>query len=256
MINIKYLGTILVCILLAFFFLRKTTARPQKVFIQAWSESGMFNSIIKQATPVVNGIIKKELALPEDDPFEFFLPKKEQRVTLYEVAQLHEHGFKKLFEVINGLQDSFDKLVGSSVQVVPHVSFFGGTVNDELVVMINDVDGTLAHLHQELKESMNRANSDYKMVRKASLYDIKKSERHAYTPHMGIGRLRSASIKQKMKDPSSFEIVFKRIQERTIKAVTDIVQATLLEQSPTINFVSVCIFDLETRQCLEKYPLY
>lgn len=254
--NIKYLGTILFCIFLAFLFLRRTSGKPQKVFIQAFAESAMFNSIIKQTTPVVNSIIKQELGLEESDQSEFFVPKKEQRVTLYEVAQLHEHGFKKLFEVINGLQDSFDKLVEASVQIVPHISFFGRTMHDELVVMVRDADGILARLHQELKESMNRASSDYKMVRKAHLYDIKKSEQHAYMLHMSIGRIRSVLIKQKMQDPSSFEAVLKRIQERTIKAVTDIVQAILLEQSPTINFVSVCIFDLETRQCLEKYPLY
>jgi len=254
--NIKYLGTILVCVLLAFFFLRRTSGKPQKVFIQAFAESAMFSSIIKHVTPVVNSIVKQELGLEEADQSEFFVPKKEQRVTLYEVAQLHEHGFKKLFEVINNSQDSFDRLVQASVQIIPHVNFCGRAMHDELIVMVNDADGTLAHLNQELKESMNRASSDYKMVRKTHLYDIKKSEQHAYAPHMSIGRIRSVLIKQKMKDPSSFEVVFKRIQERIIKAATDIVQATLVEQSATINFVSVCIFDLETRQCLEKYPLY
>jgi len=68
---------------------QQVNQETQTLAIQAISTSPIITEVIAELTPIINNIIKKELALDLEYAFAFFLPKKLQRVTLYYVCLLY-----------------------------------------------------------------------------------------------------------------------------------------------------------------------
>lgn len=86
-----------------------------------------------------------------------------------------------------------------SVSLASESAFFGDH-QDELVVFINDQEKELATLNQTIKSSARKLSQEFEHKHKTSLYNIPKSERCEFKPHIGLGRIRLQSIKNHTKD--------------------------------------------------------
>jgi hypothetical protein len=233
-----------------FFNKAENNVAKSTFFIQLLSNTIVLASIKEAITPVINGIIKEELGLAQDYDFEFFLPKPQpQRLTLYYVNKIFENGEKSLFSVVEGIQ--WQSLIPSHVAIAQEVNFFGDQT-DELVIMIDDPDEELSKLNQKLKESLHQMNDGYKQVHHHDAYDISKSERFPFVPHIGLGRIRVHSIKQHIKDTQQIDEILGRLKQRIKKETSHLVKKLLTIENRTIYFDGVCIFDLEKRAVVRE----
>lgn len=260
MTNVSSRFFVLVGILLllpACFSEKTKTAEARTVFVQAIPDSTALKTIIDSVTPLINGIIKDELGLANDYSFDFFLPKKRQGLTLYYVQGMSGSGEADLFSALGTIQESFVALHGQNISLAPEVHFFGGQFDakDELVIMIKDSSGALSLLNQKIKDAMHDANKQYNNINHADLYDIAKSEQYPYVPHMGLGRIRSGSIKEHIKDPASVDTVFERIQQRIVKVVSDSAKEFLTRDNQQLSFNKIEVFDLQKRSSIKDYAL-
>ncbi|MDP3889252.1 MAG: hypothetical protein Q8Q25_01760 [bacterium] len=139
-----------------------------------------------------------------------------------------------------------------NVSIKPEVDFFGEG-HDELVVLINDPDGELSKLNKEIKGTAHQAHDDYKKIHHRDLYDIAKSERYPFLPHMGLGRIRSNSIKQHIKDKSLVNDTFERIKQRIKKAAQEVVKESIAASSSKLSFNKIGVLDLAKQTYIKEW---
>lgn len=222
-------------------------------FIQALFDSEVLTSIKKEITPLINQIIKEELELDQENSFEFFLPKtrQPQALTLYYVDDMQENGLPLMLSVLDGMHLPTPHSVSIS-QKIDDAKFYGDQ-QDELVILMDDHSGELSHLNLTLKATLQNANNVYKHSNTRNLYNVAKSERFPFVPHIGLGRIRSNSIKQNIKDASLIQKTFDRIKERILDEIKPIIQAALTAENKKITFNGFCVFDLEKKECIKEY---
>jgi len=224
------------------------------LFIQLQSSSDLLESLIAAITPIINAGIKEELGLAQDDPFEFFLPKKQQKLTVYYVNDIREDGIAQLLASLDSVEKNKLTTTNSPISLSPHIEFFGNPVidvKDELVIMINDPQQRLTALNNIMKTTARSADDMYKQTCKQSLYDVNKSERYPYLPHMGLGRIRSTSIKEKNKTGVSFE----KLQQRVLRDVQEAINSLFADKNLALHFKTMIVFDLQKRATIKDYPL-
>jgi len=226
------------------------------LFIQGSLFTSVLVEIKDTLTPIINNIIKKELGLSSDYNFDFFLPKDWQRLTLYYLNDTDTDNnainciYSKLENILSENEDIF-KL--KNVKLTPQVNLFGDN-KAELVIMIDDPNKELSLLNQKIKTSMNGADKEYMQRRNSCLYNISKSERFAYLPHIGLGRIRSTSIKHYIKDASRADKIYAKIMQRILDETSLIVKELLRKNNLEITFKMLCIFDQQLRTCIKEYP--
>ena len=218
--------------------------------IQLILDSVALTSIRNEVVSVVNEIIRQELALPQTEKFDaFFSPKKINRLSLYYVNDADEKGDDLLFFALeNSVKES-----AVDVSITSKVDFFKGPfgIDDELVIMIDDSKKELLGLNQKIKNVAHAINQQFKEQYDHDLYDISKSEAHDYVPHVGLGRIRSNSIKEHMKDQALFDETFKRIQQRIKEALCDKVKKYAeINQKNSVEEISV--LDLKTQKYIKR----
>lgn len=224
-------------------------------FIQGVADSAVLAVIKKELEPIVNNIVKEELGLTSDD-INFFLPKDGQRLTLYSTNNIiYDAGKSLVFKAVDEvLQEHPQKFTVKNVQLMPHVNLFGAN-KDELVIMVDDAQGELLFLHQQMKAAMHQAYEAYKTGHGIDLYDVAKSEQFSYVPHIGLGRIRSTSIKERIQDKVHIDTLYGRIMQRIADESLAVVQKLLHGHDTTIAFKGLCIFDLPSRACIKEWEL-
>jgi len=188
---------------------------------------------MRKVSPKINDLIKEELNLQPDYDFQFFIPKPLQRITLYYIYDIHEKDKSLVLSKLLTIGFKDKKL--SNVFATSTVKFFGN-YKDELVVLVGDFDEELRLLNQDIKSVMHKLNEEYEIKDGAELYDVTKSEKFSYLPHLGLGRIRTQSIKNNIKDPSQVEAVFDRIRMRIMELLTNMLKDEKSLKLPIITY--------------------
>jgi hypothetical protein len=228
----------------------ENSAAKSTLFIQLVPNSVVISTIIETITPLINQIIKEELGLGQEYDFEFFLPKKRQALTLYAINDMYQDGEQDFLAAFELVKKDTQKFASSGVTIASEVDFFGGQFDekDELVIMIADPNGMLLHCNEQMKEMVHMVDQEYKKIHNHNLYDIAKSEQYSYVPHIGLGRIRSNSIKEHLKEPSHFE----HLQQRIKAEVLSVVGKLIFEGNSQLSFDKICIFDLQKWSCVRE----
>lgn len=215
-------------------------------FIQLLSDSKALVAIKQDITPVINTIIKEELGLKKEYDFEFFLPKKPspQYLTLYYLYDMPVAGESFLITALESIENKLQKLTAQHASIAPKVAFFGDN-KDELVILVHDSKKELSALNSLMKNTAHESNEEYKQKQHVDLYDITKSEKYTYLPHIGLGRIRASSIRQQLKDETQTDKVFEKIRERIIKEVLGIIEKTLSPDSAKLHFNKLRVWNLQ-----------
>lgn len=223
------------------------------LFIQLQSSSDLLESLVATITPILNAAIKEELGIAKEDTFEFFLPKKRQPLTIYYLNDTREDGIIQIIDSLDTLEKNKLILKDAQIALAPRINFFGGPFDakDELVIMIDDPQQKLSTINSTLKTTLHIANDVYKSTHAQNLYDITKSERYPYIPHIGLGRIRSTSIKEKNKTGVSLE----KVQQRVLRDVQEIIDTIFQDRNRTLIFNTIAVFDLQKRTVLKEYTL-
>lgn len=238
------------------------TPKPEQThrktyFVQVAFDSPILREIRSSIVPLINHIIKEELDMPKESESKYFSPKERQPITLYYIVEVQRDSEEFLTSVFDSIQEKCLPLILKDISFTSSVHFFAGPfgIDDELVIKIDDPTKGLLNLNHQVKTIVNQANEQYRQIHAQDLYNISKSERFPYIPHIGLGRVRSNFIKESMKDPSQFNTVFARIQNKIIQAVSQTVLALLNQQNKNIQFNTLCLFDLSKRVCLKEVKL-
>ena len=224
--------------------------KTSTLLVQAHFDSLIISSLINELTPIINGIIKKELKLTPKYNFDFFIPKKLQRITLYYVNDSIMKDASNLLSTIENMPLMKKNL--KHIAATSEVEFFGDQ-KDELVMMINDSDKELFELNRSIKTITHQANDKYIKKHYRALYNIEKSERFPFLPHMGLGRIRTQSIKNNIKDKSQTEFIFDRIRD-SVKTIThNILEKAFLKKNLSLPFSNFAILDLKKQIYIKEW---
>ena len=226
------------------------------VFIQMIFESSVLEGMKAAIAPVINRIIRDELNLPQTDAFDFFMPKPQHRqaVTLYYADDLLYEGNSVFFSEIDPIINKIKALLPQKIGLSDQVRFFGD-YGDELVILVDDQHKELTVLNSLVKTRANRAQNNYQLLHNTNLYDATKSERFSYVPHIGLGRIRSTSIKMHVKDEAQKTLLFERIKLRILAEILPIIQDLLTSENRKLQAHKLGAFDLGKRQFIKEYEL-
>lgn len=236
------------------------TQSQDQLLMQAILDIPALDMINDAIYPAINALIKDELGLKSDYKFDFFVPKERQRLTLYYLNDIAPQGINLAHSFIEKWVSEYkNDLTIMSATLAPTVNFFGDH-KDELVIMIDDQNGELAQLNQKIKEDMHQLNKEYQQANEADLYQISKSERFSYLPHIGLGRIRVTSIKKQIEvniqseDMKKIDPVFDQIAEHIVTQAAAIVKKILDSQKGIVSFTKISCLQLPSKK-ITDYPL-
>lgn len=224
------------------------------LLVQLDTPSSLHATILEEIVPIINASIKQELGLDEGYEFEFFMPKHRQVITIYYLRDVQDGGVQELLTTLGQTAKShWYTLNDAGIALAPKIEFFAGPFgqSDELVMMIDDPHGKLLALHTELQSLLHEVDDRYGKVHAQSLYDSATSEQHPYVPHIGLGRIRSTSIKERCKRADQF----KKIQECIKQDVTPVVQRLCAKINRELYIKALDVFDLQKKTVLREYLL-
>ncbi len=224
--------------------------KTRTLLVQAIPDSPIITAAIGKLTPKINIIIKKELGLDQKYDFAFFLPKKNQKITLYCVNTINQKGEPAFLSAL-------DKMVLMNMKpehviATSNTQFFGNR-QDELVIMIDDPERELSELNQQIKAMAHQLNDAYHKQHGHNLYNIEKSERFPFTPHMGLGRIRLQSIKNNIKNASQTNDILERIKTEIKKVASKVLEKLLSQESSQLSFNKFSVLDLQKRTYIKEW---
>lgn len=255
MIN-KFYATLCLLFLLPGCWPSTSLPEKQTFIIQAPFDFTIIQKIQDEAGPSIASIIKEETGLEENKNMPFFFFKKRAAITVYYVNEMYEDGQSILFPALEDVQ----KLpIPQNVSISSNVDLFGLEKEDpkaltDLVIVIDDPKAGLSHLNEEVKQLVHHANEKYKKKYDRELYDIAKSERHSYNPHLSIGHLRANHIKQVINDPSKTDDIINRIKQRILDLISNML-SEIPQENRKISFNTLNVYDLQKRTYIKEYPL-
>jgi len=226
----------------------------QTLLVQALPDSLVLKSVIDAMPEVMNTIIKEELGLEKNYNFDFFLPKKLLRLTLYYINDMNEDGENIVFSTLDAIEKNSQKYTAQQIAFGSQVDFFGDD-KDELVIVINDPDKELSRINHAIKENLHQANKEYRRTQNHDLYDITTSERNPYLPHIGLGRIRYQSIRQHIKDASQVEDTLNRIRSRIKEASLRMLKERSALKDQKLPFNKIGILNLHKQTYIKEYAL-
>ncbi|MFC1842882.1 hypothetical protein ACFLYU_04455 [Candidatus Dependentiae bacterium] len=245
------------------FFNSKQKGAKHSFFIQATLDPAVIEGVQNKIQPLVDNIIKEELGIEQDKNFPIFFIKKRYAVTVYYVRDLCDNneplrGLMYLF-VEPALESLQKPLAPKHATLTSNVKFFGEEKKGLfgatfLVALINDPDKELSLLNKKMKKAMHHANKEYKRAYHIDLYDIAKSEKYPYLPHISLGHLRTNYIKFLVKDASKAEKVLGRIKQRIIKVASDVI-ANLASGDRKLSFNKLAIYDAKKKKYIKERAL-
>ena len=255
----KIIGLVLLMILLVlgvfvfsrYFFNHKQNIIKRNLLIQMPLDLQGIKDLPNTLNPVVNKIIQEELGIEYDKNFPIFFFKKRQAITVYYVTDIYDNGEKFLFSQLDALQI---KSLPKNVTMQSEVDFFGDKKAPvvDLVAFIDDPDAELSLLNKEMKKAAHSANEKYKHSYNLDLYDVAKSERFSFKPHLSLGHLRVGLIKEIINDTLKANNAIERIKQRIMKVVSKALSELTLD-SRKIFFHRFVIYDLKKREYIKEY---
>lgn len=233
---------------------KQSDSSKKTLLVQALPNSLILKSAIDTMPEIINTIIKEELGLEKNYAFDFFLPKKLIRLTLYYINDMYQDGESIVFSTLDAIEKNSQKYSAQQISFESQVDFFGND-KDELVVIINDPDKELSRINSEIKELLRQADKQYKCSHDHDLYDTATSERNPYLPHIGLGRIRYQSIKQHIKDASQVDETLNRIRSRIKEASLRILKERSTSENQKLPFNKIGVLDLHKQIYVKEYML-
>lgn len=226
---------------------------PQYLLIQALLEAPTLTLIKETLTCVTNKIIREELGLAEDNTYPFFMPKDRpyEQLTLYYIDKVDERNQTLILSAIDDLQKN-TPVHTTVATLLPRVEFFGNQ-HDELVIMIGDPEGQLAALNHRITNLMHNLDNTYKQSHNIDLYDVIKSERFPFLPHISLGKIRLMAIGNHIKKASQVHKTLIHIKERIKKEAEKIIPTMLTADNQNISSNKIGLFDLKKQNMLKEY---
>jgi hypothetical protein len=205
--------------------------------------------------PLIDKIIEEETHIKQDKNVPLFFFKKRAAITTYYVNDMYVNAEPVLFNALNSIGIPAPR----NVTLSSKVDFFGEPKDDlmallDLVVKIDDPNNGLLYLNQETKKIVHTANEQYKHVHHIDMYDINKSEKHSYLPHLSLGHLRVNYITHLVNDASNADKVVERIKQRILQAAMQILSESPLEIRK-ISFDKLSVYDQQKRMYIKEYNL-
>lgn len=224
--------------------------KTRTLLVQTIWTTPTITAVIRELTPTINSVIKKELGLDPDYDYAFFIPKKRQRITLYYFNDILQKNESVLLSAIENME--LAKMKPKNVAATTNAQFFGNQ-QDELVMIIDDPDGELSTLNQKIKAMAHQLHDVHKKENKYDFYNIAKSERYPFKPHMGIGRMRTQSIKNNIKNASETNTIFERIRTEIKKVTREILQKAFSNKHLPLSFNKFTILDLQKQIYIKEW---
>lgn len=248
-----------VLLLISYYNLQKNESKNSEqskqrtLLIQAIPESAIITTIIESIADQINNIIKEAISSNENGDVSFFIPKPALRLTVYYINDIAENNVHIAFSSLN---DIFTRPL-SFISIAPTVEFFEGPfgVKDELVIMINDQNNELKQLNNQIKIALHNADNLYQQRHHTTLYNKTKSEKYDYIPHIGLGRIRTTSIKNHLQDPSQFVALFEAIQKKIQIYVESVIKNAMLQSNSILIINKIGVFDLDKKIYIKEYSL-
>jgi hypothetical protein len=238
------------------FFNNSEDKTKHTYFIQAPFDERIVSQIQENMSSTINNIIEEEAQVKLDKDVPLFFFKKRAAITVYYVNDMYVNAEPILFSSLEAMENI---PAPQNVSISSKVDFFGEPKEDlmaliDLVVQIDDPDGGLFLFNNEAKELVHAANELYKSIHHIDMYDIARSERHSYLPHLSLGHLRLNYIKHLINDVSKAEKVIERIKQRIIETASQVLSELPLENRK-IFFDTLSIYDLQKRIYIKNYVL-
>lgn len=215
-----------------------------------------FALIQQELSIVVNKIVKKELGLKRNYTFNFFRALQNPHISVYFVGDISIKNKEKdiIHSTIASLFDEEKSFEFNDVHFSATLDFFGFKKNT-LVMMVNDEDGQLAYLNQEIKKALNQAHTQYRNENNVNLYNKTKSEEFSYHPHISMGWISIDAIKERIKDKKQTDKILEKIRQEILKESQLIFNNFLNNCDSKITIDTLSIFDLESRTDVKEYKL-
>lgn len=221
----------------------------QTYFIQLQWVCPVIDQLREAIKPIANKIIQEELGGEKDAAL--FLDKNHKALTFYYINDMDRRGEHLLISALDAMQESKKFFIPQKITLGSSVDFFGEW-HDELVVMVNDSEGALAMFNKEMKIMAHALNDAYKVSGGDDLFDVSKSEQFPFVPHIGLGRIRSNSIKELVKDPAQKDKVLDRIKERTKQETLRLIDKIITRENSKISFEKIDVVIFASKRVLIK----
>jgi len=218
------------------------------LFIQVISDSESIKKIISESGPIIDGIIKKELSLAASYDVTFFYPKDRQRISVYSLNEFNQSGESLLFSSLDDI--NIIDMMPKHISATANLQFFGDK-QDELVLIVGDKKKELEDINFKIKTKLHKLNDQYKAKEKTQLYNIEKSERHHYLPHMGLGRISLREINKHIKKADA-EDTINRIREQIKEEIGKFIEKNI-SSSPRLPVSKISIWDLTNRKYIKEW---
>jgi hypothetical protein len=214
----------------------------------------VIEEVQSQIKPLIREIIKQELGLTSDDSFPQFLIKPRHNLTLYYLdgydGKSAEEAFVVALEKMQKMGRGIHQPKG--VHLTSEAAFFGDR-QDELVLKVTDQKHALQQLHNDIKNTCNKACYEYKHHQNKDLYNVLQSERFPYVPHIAIGRLQLEYLsKTARRSGKNADFVIQNIKKRIEREVFPKI-AALIKQGDTELLIHR--FTLKTRGISKIFEL-
>ncbi len=231
--------------------------------------------IREAVAPKIDAIIQEELQVPDGVEFpRFHVPswqREASRLTLYYLNGLRKGAESYLIDVFDDMQKHNRGVeIAKDIAIASPVNFFGNK-QQYIVFSVDDPHGSLTALNKDIGDYARQAQAHYKEAHGQDLYDIEKSEKFTYSPHIALGRLQPEYFSKFVQGlpqekqfrngtPEEREEIAQRIRERIKQEVFPLI-TQMLETVPTsLDINSFCMYgysdDKKTwRICLKEYPL-
>ena len=227
------------------------TVSAENLFIQIRLDNPTIRALQQTIEPLINTIIQEELKVERGCDYPRFLLKGRQDISLYYVIDLKPDLDS---HIVGALDEMQHKNKGTNAPKDSALSlrtdFFGD--KDELVMLLDDPHQELTALHKDIKQFAHKAQMQYQAKYSQDLYDVIKSERYPFKPHISLGRLQGDSIKKMVCGADNADQVLQRIKERIHNEVMPTAIAPLDKRLQPTYFV---IFNETKKQVSKTYPL-
>lgn len=227
-----------------FYFCTSHNNDKNNFLIQLISNSKTYQLIQDQTAEIIKNVVKQELKIETD---ELFLPKNSQAVTVYYIRLIIDKSTEDMFLKEFDKKQIFLDFKKPLVATIENDVAFFGEFNDELVILLNDHTNELANLHEKTKKLVHEINAHYYKTYNTNFYDIKTSEQYPFLPHIGIGRVRSHTLKSLIANQNNIEIV-DHIKNRITKEVQDAIKKILSTHNDILSFNRISILKLPSRE--------
>lgn len=229
------------------------TTEKRNLSIQGSFTNQALTSLRDALTPAINTIIKEELTLAPDTDVNFFVPINSQRITVYYVEDVASNTGIDIVSnsIAMMIQENKQPFMIARASTSLKLDFFGDEF-DELAMIIDDSAHELSDLNTAIKTMLHERNTEYMSANNQALYDVTKSERYGYHPHVGLGNIELSKIKEYIKDTSRENEIMERIKQRILDESVRLAQNAM----PTpIVFQTITILDQQAHNIVNEYPL-